>query len=90
MVFNKLLPGYYEQCSLNNEYSYSGGQLPVYVPQTSYKVTVKLWDYDGSGSQYMGGVYFYSDNHQATLPSTRIIGNSGIEVKYRVHYDWVF
>lgn len=83
--------GYHEQCSLSNEYPYTGGQLPVYVPKTSYKVMVWVWDYDGSdGSENMGGVYFFPDNHQSTLPSTRVIGNSDLQIKYRVHYDWVF
>lgn len=83
--------GYYEQCSLSNEYPYSGGELPIYVHRTSYKITVWLWDYDGSlGSENMGGVYFFPDDFQSNLPSTRLIGNSNLKIKYRVHFDWIF
>ncbi len=82
--------GYWEQCSPGTEYPYTNG-LPVYVSDTGYKVTVWLRDYDGSlGSQNMGGIYFYPDNHDSTLPSTRIMGNASVQIKFRVHFDWIF
>lgn len=83
--------GYYSQCNLGTEYPYLVGELPVYVGETHNKVAVGLYDYDGnSGADAMGGVYFFPDDFQSSLPTSSVIGNSSSQIKYRVHYDWVF
>ena len=80
--------GYYTNCSPNNDYTYTTN-FPVFVSKTYYKITLKVYDYDGAtGSELMSSGYFFLEDYESGLPSILSLGNSSIN--FKLHLDWTF